>query len=57
MRTIASFRDHEAGAVFLARLVRLLDEVEGLNRQLERIEADMQQALNAATRERFEEYR
>jgi hypothetical protein len=46
----------ERGAAFLAWLVRLLEEVEELNRQLERIEADMQEALRRATRDRFEEY-
>jgi hypothetical protein len=45
------------GMAFLAQLVRLLDEVEALNRQLERIEAETQEALRRTAREGFEEYR
>jgi molecular chaperone GrpE (heat shock protein) len=46
----------ERSAALLARLVRLLEEVEELNRQLERVEAEMQEALSRAARDRFEEY-
>lgn len=47
----------EQGVALLARLVRLLGAVEELNRQLERVEAEMQDALGRTTRERFEAYR
>ena len=43
--------------LFLARLVRLLGEVEELNRQLERIEAETQETLGRTAREGFEGYR
>ncbi len=43
--------------LFLARLVRLLGEVEELNRQLERIEAETQEALGRTAHEGFEGYR
>ncbi len=46
----------ERSVAFLARLVQLLEEVEELNRQLERIDAEMQEALRRAARDRFEEY-
>ena len=47
----------ERGVAFLARMVRLLDEVEELNRQLERIEAETQEALRRTALDGFEEYR
>lgn len=57
MRLIAAPTSEAAGVVFLGRLMRLLEEVEEINRQLERVEAEVHQTLNAAARERFEEYR
>jgi hypothetical protein len=57
MRTIATPPANRQGAAFLARLVRLLDEVEELNRQLERIEAETQEALRRTAQAGFEEYR
>lgn len=47
----------ERGVALLARLVGLLDEVEELNRELERIEAEMQKALRLTAIDGFEEYR
>ena len=38
--------ERASGVAFLARVVRLLREVEEMNRQLERIEDEMQNALN-----------
>lgn len=46
-------RDH--AVAFIAQLIRLQSEVGELNQQLDRIEAEMRQALTAAARERFEE--
>jgi len=45
------------GEAFLARLARLLDEVEGLNRQLERIEAEMEKAFRWTALHNLEEHR
>ena len=57
MKPIVASAEPAAGDAFLAHLSRLLCEVEEINRQLERIEGEMQQALDANARERFEEYR
>ncbi len=57
MQTEPASADRESGVVFLARVMRLLGEVEEINRQLDRIEGEIQHALNANARERFEEYR
>lgn len=38
--------DDERGVTAVGRLVRLLDEVEELNRELERIEAETQAAIS-----------
>ena len=53
-RLTAGSPAREQGMAFLARIVRLLGEVEELNRQLERIETEMQDALGRTTRERFD---
>jgi CCR4-NOT transcriptional regulation complex NOT5 subunit len=47
----------ERGVAFLARLVRLLNQVEELNRQLERIEAETQEALRRTAHDGHEEHR
>ncbi len=57
MRTSTPPPTDERCVAFLAELVRLLDEVEALNRELERIEAETQEALRRTAREGFEEYR
>lgn len=57
MWTSTAAQADERGVAFLARLVRLLDEVEELNRQLERIEAETQEALRRTACDGFEEYR
>lgn len=43
--------------IVLARLLRLLGEVEELNRQLDRIEAQWQDTLRPTGRDGFEDYR
>jgi hypothetical protein len=42
---------------FLVGLIRLQREVRDVGRQLDRIEAEMRDALSEVARERFEEYR
>jgi len=56
MHSLAAPSEREAGVAFLAQLAQLLSEVEAINRQLERIDNDVQRALNEAARERFETY-
>lgn len=43
--------------IVLARLLRLLGEVEELNRQLDRIDAQWQETLRPTVRDGFEDYR
>lgn len=57
MQPIAASADRATGVAFLRRVLWLLAEVEELNRQLERIEAQMQQVLGEVARERVEEHR
>jgi hypothetical protein len=57
MRASTALQADERGVAFLARLVRLLDEVEELNRQLERIEAETHEALRRTPLDGFEEHR
>lgn len=57
MQPTATPPDRTAGVALLTRLAGLLREVEEINRQLERIEGEMQRAFSVATRERVEEYR
>jgi hypothetical protein len=55
---VRSFGGASEGAVaFLARLIRLQNEVREVGQQLDRIEAEMRHALNSVARERYEEYR
>ena len=51
MWTSASRRpDDERGVTVVGRLVRLLDEVEEVNREIERIETKMNEAIGHTSR-------
>lgn len=51
MWTSASRRpDDERGVTAVGRLVRLLDEVEEVNREIERIETKMNEAIGRTSR-------
>lgn len=51
MWTSASRRpDDDRGVTAVGRLVRLLDEVEEVNREIERIEAQMNEVIGRTTR-------
>jgi hypothetical protein len=47
--------DRSDAVAFITELIRLQSEVGELSRQLDRIEAEMRQALCDAARDRFEE--
>lgn len=59
MQPLVSSADDEPGeaAAFTAELVRLQSEVREVNKQLDRLEAEVWQVLNDLSLERFEEYR
>lgn len=59
MRQSISTPDHspDEAVALLAELIRLQREVWAMNRQLDRIETEMRQALNDVARERFEAFR
>lgn len=57
VRSFATSPAQAEGVAFLARLVRLLDDVDELNRQLERLEAETHELLRREVQDRFEDYR
>ena len=50
-------RTYEEAVAFITELMRLEGQVKEVNQQLDRVEAELQQALNELARERFEECR
>ena len=50
-------RGRDEAVAFLAELVRLEGKVEEVNQQLDRVEAELQDALGELARARFEGYR
>jgi hypothetical protein len=50
-------RPRDDAVAFLAELIRLQREVHQVGQQLDRIEAEMRQAINELDCERFKEYR
>lgn len=59
MQSLADAADStpDDAVAFIAQLIRLQRQVREISRQLDRIEVEMHEALNDASRERFEGYR